>query len=261
MRRAFGIIAALWAVAGGATAAMADGMSIKDGPAPVADSRSCDGGPFAGFYIGAAVGYGGRDSTNTDTLGGTGSVSYDDDGFTGGIYSGYNIQCGRLVVGYESDWNWMDSDNRFSDGSGDCGGDPCFTLSSDMKWFSTSRLRIGLVHSGNILFYATGGLAYADIDNTLDFPPLDFRQSDSDWKFGWTAGGGVEFIRHGQWSLRAEALYIDLGDKTYSYSDTVCGIDCDARQPRQRWEDDMWVARLGLTYRLGAREEVAAPLK
>lgn len=255
MRKLLGCFAALIAVIGGTSAAMADGGSLKDGPAPVAEARTCNGGPFAGFYVGAAAGYAKQDTTNTDvSIAATGSVSYDDGGFVGSLYSGYNIQCDRLVVGYESDWNWMDSNNSFSDPS--CGG--CFTITSDIKWFSTARLRVGLVHSGNILFYATGGLAYADVDTHLTTTLPAVQASDDDLKFGWTAGGGVEFIRHGQWSLRAEALYMDFGDETYRYSAVVCGIGCTGRQ---KWEDDLWIARIGLTYRLGAREEAAVPLK
>ncbi len=251
MRAMFRIFAVLMATAASATAALADGTSIKDGPAPVADARTCDGGPFAGFYVGAAVGYGGQDTTATSGLGG--SLGDDDNGFAGSLYSGYNIQCGRLVVGYESDYNWMDTDGSFGDGCPDCG-----RFESDIKWFGSSRMRIGLVHSGNILFYATGGIAYADIDTTFAVPALDFRSTRDDWHFGWTAGGGVEFIRHGQWSLRAEALYADLGDKQYGYSDANCGIDCTGSLD---WENELWIARVGLTYRLGARAEVAAPLK
>jgi outer membrane immunogenic protein len=260
MRKLIACFAALLAVVGSTSGAMADGGSLKDDPAPVAEARSCNGGPFAGFYIGGAIGYAEQDTKNTDVSPeDSGSVSYDDAGFAGSLYSGYNVQCGRLVVGYESDWNWMDSDNSFTDFSGGCGGGPCYTVASDIKWFSTARLRIGLVHSGNIMFYATGGLAYADVEADLNVQPLSFRASDDDLKFGWTAGGGVEFIRHGQWSLRAEALYMDFGDETYSYSVETCGIDCTARQ---KWDDDLWIARVGLTYRLGAREEVfAAPLK
>lgn len=260
MRKLIACFAALVAVLGGTSVAMADGMSIKDGPAPVADARSCDGGPFAGFYIGAAVGYGNQDTTNTDvSIAATGSVGYDDGGFAGSLYSGYNIQCGRFVVGYESDYNFLDSDNSFTDDTdpGGCGG-PCYTVTSDIKYFGTSRLRIGLVHSDNIMIYATGGLAYAKVESTLDFFPLAFSQSDEDWKFGWTAGGGVEFIRHGNWALRAEALYMDFGDETYGYSTVLCGIGCTAAQ---KYEDEVWVARVGLTYRFGAREEEAAPLK
>lgn len=247
MRAMFRIFAVLMATAASATAALADGTSIKDGPAPVADARTCDGGPFAGFYVGAAVGYGGQDTTVSSGLGG--SENLDDDGFVGSLYSGYNIQCDRLVVGYESDYNWMDQDNSFSDGC-------CIELESDVKWFGSSRLRIGLVHSGNILFYATGGIAYADIDSKFTGTTLGGSASfkDNDWHFGWTAGGGVEFIRHGQWSLRAEALYMDFGDQEYSYSAPCCSGALD-------WENEIWTARVGLTYRLGARAEVAAPLK
>lgn len=258
MRKLLGCLAVVWAVVGGTSAAMADGMSIKDGPAPVADSRSCDGGPFAGFYVGAAIGYANQDTTNTAVSGGSGSVGYDDGGFAGSLYSGYNVQCGRLVVGYESDYNFMDSDNSYTDfGDPPCVG-PCYTITSDIKYFGTSRLRIGLVHNDKMMIYATGGIAYAKVESTLDFFPLGFSQSDEDWKFGWTAGGGVEFIRHGNWSMRAEALYMDFGDQNYSYEDSFCGIGCVATQ---KWEDEVWTARIGLTYRLGAREEAAVPLK
>lgn len=253
MRMGMRVIAVLAAVFGGAASAWADGMSIKDSPAPVAEGRTCDGGPFAGFYIGAGVGYADQDTQNTDVSGGTGSVSYDDGGFAASVYSGYNIQCGSLVVGYESDWNWMDSDNSFTD---PC----CYSLSSDVKWFSTSRLRIGLVHSGHMLLYATGGIAFADIDSQLTTFVPAFSRTDDDLRVGWTGGAGFEFILHGQWMLRAEALYMDFGDQDFSYNATaLCGlVGCTATQ---RWEDDIWVARVGLTYKLGAREEEAVPLK
>lgn len=259
MRNFLRCLAMVFAVAGGTSAALADGGSLKDGPAPVAAARTCASGPFAGFYVGAGVGYANHDTKNTDvSIAATGSVSYDDSGVAASLYSGYNVQCDRLVVGYESDWNWADVESSYTDFTGGCGG-PCYTVQSDVKWYSTARLRVGLVHSGNILFYATGGLAYADVDTKLTFQPLAFQASNSDWKFGWTAGGGVEFIRDGRWSLRAEALYMDFGDQTYAYSTVACGIGCTAAQ---KWDDDMWVARVGLTYRFGAREEAAVvPLK
>jgi len=246
----------VWAVVGGTSAAMADGMSIKDGPAPVADSRSCDGGPFAGFYVGAAVGYGGQDvkatNTNPVSVDFGESVDFDDTGVSVSFYSGYNIQCDRLVVGYESDYNWMDV--------GADVGDCCNFLKSDLQWYGTSRLRVGLVHGGNMLIYATGGMAYAKIDSKagVDAALLgSSRFSDEDWHFGWTAGGGIEFLRHDRWAIRAEAMYIDVGDKEYSYVDAGCLV-CTGRVD---WENEFWVARIGLTYKLGHREEAAAPLK
>lgn len=256
MRKLIGCCAALLAVVSGTSVAMADGMSIKDSPAPVADSRSCDGGPFAGFYIGAAVGYGGHDAKATNVFSGSpsygASEDFDDDGFAASIYSGYNIQCGSLVVGYESDYNWADVDSSV----GDC----CNYLNSELKWYGTSRLRFGLVRNENMMFYVTGGMAYAKIDTKAGVQELlgeSYSWSDEDWHFGWTAGGGVEFLRHDRWSIRAEALYLDVGDRTYSYSATGC-FDCNGRV---EYENEFWVARLGVAYKFGQREEAAAPLK
>lgn len=258
MRNFLRCLAMLFAVAGGTSAAMADGGSLKDGPAPVAAARTCDGGKFAGFYAGAAVGYGGHDAKGTNVYDPL-SVSYgasekfDDSGFAASFYSGYNVQCGQLVVGYESDYNWIDANAEV----GDC----CNYLNSDLKWYGTSRLRFGLVRNENMMFYVTGGIAYAKIDTKAgvdDLAGSSANWSDSDWHFGWTAGGGVEFLRDDRWSIRAEAFYVDVGDKTYSYSDTTCLGTCEGRV---NYENEFWVARVGLTYRFGAREEVAAPLK
>lgn len=254
MRSFATILASAAAVLLSAGTAMADGMSIKDGPAPVAEGRTCDGGPFAGFYIGAAVGYADQNTDYTSGFGDT--ASSDDGGFTGGIYSGYNIQCGRFVVGYESDWNFMDTNSSWVDSSTLC-GIPCLTLASDIEFYGTSRLRFGLVHSGNMMFYATGGLAYARVENSIGVPSVDFRASDTDWNWGWTAGGGVEFLRHGRWGLRAEALYVDLSEDERGYFRDGC-IECTGNMD---YDNDFWVGRIGLTYRFGPREEAVVPMK
>jgi len=81
--------------------------------------------------------------------------------------------------------------------------------------------------------------------------------STNDTQFGWTVGGGVEIMRHANWSVRAEGLYVDLGDESEHYELTGCGFGCEARVG---FEDEFWVARVGLAYHFGGREEVA-PLK
>ncbi len=120
--------------------------------------------------------------------------------------------------------------------------------------------RIGIAHSDSMLFYATGGIAYAKVEHSFATPALAFSASDEDWNWGWTVGGGVELLRSGRWGLRAEALYIDLSDDERSYvgDPGVCGAICVAAID---YDNDFVVARIGLTYKLGAREEVAAPLK
>jgi outer membrane immunogenic protein len=46
-----------------------------------------------------------------------------------------------------------------------------------------------------------------------------------------------------RWSFRADALYVDFGSEDHSIFGDTCG--CDARA---KWDDNFWVARVGLTY-------------
>jgi outer membrane immunogenic protein len=233
-----------------AGSANADG--VNGGAAPVESDR-CVSGPFSGLYIGAHLGYADHDSDFHDRIYG-GSYGDDDSAFTGGLLSGYNYQCGRFLVGYEGDINFLDSDSEISDGT--------TSLKSSVDWYGTSRIRLGLVHDDKWLFYVTGGLAYGDVEHRLSDSAFTFSKKDSGTQYGWTIGGGVEFLHYQNWTFRAEGLYIDLGDETESYDATFasgggCATTCVARV---NWEDDFWVARLGVTYRFGAREE-PVPLK
>ncbi len=245
--RVTGLIVGILSMIIGISPSWADG-SIKDGPAPAA--AGCVG-QFNGYYVGGQVGYLDHDTKFHDELG-TGYVSGDDSGVTFGIYSGYNRQCGRLLYGIESDFNYADSDASLFD---DC----CDQLnSSNMKWFSTVRARLGIVHEDTTLFYVTGGLAYANFDYTFAVGDFDFHQKDDDTKFGWTIGGGVEFLRHEKWSVKAEALYVDLGKEEVNYT---LGGGCIVCAARIGYEDDFWTARIGFAYHFGRREEEAVPLK
>jgi outer membrane immunogenic protein len=107
-----------------------------------------------------------------------------------------------------------------------------------------------------MMFFVTGGLAYADIENTfaLDLP---YSSSSTDWTWGWTAGGGIDFLRDDRWGLRAEALYIDLSENANGYV-YDCGGSCVGRIG---YDNEFWVGRIGLTYKFGPREEAAVPMK
>jgi outer membrane immunogenic protein len=233
-----------------AGSAQADG--VAGGAAPVESDR-CAAGPFSGFYIGAALGYANHDSDVHDKLNG-GSFGDDDSAFTGGLLSGYNYQCGRFLIGYEGDINFFSSESESDVDT--------ITLKSSIDWYGTQRLRLGLVSDDTWLFYVTGGLAYGDVEHRFSDSAFAFSKKDSDTQFGWTIGGGVEFLHYQNWTFRAEGLYIDLGDETETYEVSTtgpygCTTNCTAKA---EWEDDFWVARLGVTYKFGAREE-PVPLK
>lgn len=228
------------------TLALPGGAKADDGYG----TSSCGNGAFNGLYIGANLGWGWADA---DQLTRGFKASGNDNGFTAGVQSGYNRQCGRLVFGIESDFNYVDIDTD----SDYPPPDPAY-LTSSIDWLGTLRGRLGFVHDEKIMIYATAGLAYANIEHSRSDPSFSFSASDDDWETGWTVGGGIEWLRHANWSLRTEALYVDLGSTSHHYVVTTgCGSVCTSDTD---WDDSFWVARLGLNYRFGP-EPQAAPLK
>jgi outer membrane immunogenic protein len=64
------------------------------------------------------------------------------------------------------------------------------------------------------LFYATGGLAFGDVQHSYSIVAESGDSafaSGSKVQTGWTIGGGSEY-NFGKWSLRGEYLFYDLGD-------------------------------------------------
>ncbi len=261
------------------TAAWADGM-VQPAAAP------CCEAPFAGAYIGAAVGYARQEVEVTFLSQIANGLKFrdNDDSFTFGGYVGYNWQrcCSPFVFGIETDFNWQDASptafDREPPGSG--GSAETTSLESTINWFGTLRGRAGYVVHDRLLIYATGGLAYANVDHKFsddcvgcgnpgdpvlpsDFGP--YSQSNDKTKVGWTIGGGAELLHDTRWVLRAEALYVDLGSETHSYtvqasptSPSFAGLSTTTAA---RWDDQFWVARIGVAYKFDSPDCCAAPLK
>jgi outer membrane immunogenic protein len=78
---------------------------------------------------------------------------------------------------------------------------------------ATARGRLGIA-ADRWLPYVTGGLAVGDIKATV--PGLNGIDKTN---AGWTAGGGLEFALSGNWTAKAEYLYVDLGH-------AGCSVDC-----------------------------------
>lgn len=212
----------------------------------------CQGGRFAGPYIGATVGLGQLRAEQSAV--GEPDTSGRDTSFVGGLHVGYNLQCGSWVSGIETDINYggLSADSSWPD--------PIF-LRSDVDWFGTVRGRLGLVVHPGALLYVTGGLAYADVSHRLadPAPPLaapPFSQTDSSVKVGWTVGGGIELLHAERWTLRGEVLYVDVGDESRTYTLTAGCVACTGTAD---WKDSFWVARVGLSLKLGHEEP--RPLK
>jgi outer membrane immunogenic protein len=179
---------------------------------------------WSGFYLGVNGGGGWGHSywdTSSDRIGLSG-------GLVGGT-AGYNWQIGSAVLGLEGDIDWANL--KGTNSSTLC---PAGCSTSD-TWLSTVRGRAGYAF-GSVLPYVTGGLALGDIRAaTPGFPGA------SNTSAGWTAGGGIEFGLTGNWSAKAEYLYVDLGRFN-------CGVSCNGL-PTDNVSMHDNVVRAGVNYR------------
>lgn len=184
------VLAAAFALISGAVVA-ADNLNY----AAPARSR---GTSWQGPYVGANLGY---------QFGGVSNSRTDPSGVAGGVQAGYNVQYGQFVFGGETDIQVSDADDTFA----------AWKFSN--PWFGTLRGRAGFAMS-NVLFYGTLGLAYGTLklENTIT------GVSESRTNVGWAGGVGLEVALAGNWTARAEYLYVDLTDSSYVLTGTNHGI-------------------------------------
>ena len=230
---------ALTAVAG--PEPLPSGKEMKQvAPAP----PECDY-TWTGFYFGGNAGYGwGSADTHFDPLPDAvtfvdlapQSLSPDPEGFIGGGQVGFNWQWNKwLVLGVEADFQGSDiegHDTRF--GFPDITGSPNFAAPDSfifaherMQWFGTARGRIGFAPLCRLLLYATGGLAYGNVDysaNTNFDNGFTYPVRFSETNVGWTVGGGLEYAISHHWSVKAEYLYYDLGDQGRTQNQLIDGV-------------------------------------
>jgi outer membrane immunogenic protein len=189
---------------------------------------------WTGFYLGGNVGYswGNADNSTTldrfltglplpGTLVGTNTGSNNANGVIGGAQAGYNWQMSNWLVGLETDI--QGSDERGSStitclGCADVGTNITTNLTQRLNWFGTFRGRAGVLATPDVLLYATGGLAYGEVnvggsvtgDGAIGTTTVVLPGTSST-RTGWTAGAGVEGHIGGNWTAKLEYLYVDLG--------------------------------------------------
>ncbi len=191
-----------------------------------------------GLYVGLQGGYAWED-VNVDLTHSSGAIHYNDHfaqpfqslnadgGWTAGVNVGGNIQRGRWVFGLEADANWTDLDasGRFTTKA------PNFTtwdIDTSLEVYGTVRGRLGLLLRPDWMLYGTGGLAWGQVDATQATnwfapapPDVGGRTSGDTIHLGWAAGAGSEWKFAPRWSLKAEWLYVDLGEENYALSGTT----------------------------------------
>lgn len=203
------------------------GKEIKQTAAP-APPPECN---WTGFYLGI---HGGgqfghsedRDLDAFDTAAPGLAWGYNESGAVAGGQLGYNWQWLWLVLGPEFDAGYMNLDgggvSRFdrvnfnSDSRG----------STDSDFYTTLRGRAG-VALGKWLVYGTGGGIGVNLENRVKAANaasgtfLDADKTDFDW--GWTAGGGIEYMFNCHWTAKVEYLHFQLDSQDFSGVNTLTG--------------------------------------
>jgi outer membrane immunogenic protein len=197
MKRAFFALVSLAALMG--TAAAAD--LPRPAPQPYYKAPAfVQAYNWTGFYIGVNGG-GGFGRSTWDRTG-----SFNTSGGLVGGTLGYNYQMGQAVLGVEGDIDWANINGTTTAAC------PLGCKTSD-HWLSTVRGRLGYA-ADRFMPFVSGGAAFGDIRATT--PGFSGATNTN---AGWTIGAGLEFAFAGNWTAKAEYLYVDLGKFN-------CGISC-----------------------------------
>lgn len=267
-------LAAAALVGFGTAAYAADLPSSHVAPQPYVQPIAAATINWTGFYLGGTVGglWTHNDGGNLHALSNnaalnsysTGANSNDSKAnVTFGANVGYNYQFGsNVVAGVELDYNWANADrhSNFVYTQPVWNGMADYTAEgysrSKLNSYGSLRARIGYLVSPSFLIYATGGVAMGEVKSTgavseyltvfgqdLDLGARYGSRSKTLW--GWTVGGGAEYALNRNWSVKAEYLYTDLGNKTYNFDiSNQADYQFSSAQKNQ-----FSVARVGVNYR------------
>ena len=180
---------------------------------------------WTGLYIGGQAGYAfGEDHAVNPLNGPSGRLSHPT-GFIGGGHVGYNfaglpgfgLGTSGLVFGIEGDVDGTTYHDTY-------GLNAVTTMRNDIQGSARGRIGFGF---DRVLFYATGGAAFASFQNDFHNPTF---ATFAHTRVGYTVGGGVEYAFTAHWSARAEYRYSDFG----SYTEVPNGLFVTRRETMQR---------------------------
>jgi len=226
---------------------------------------------WSGFYIGGNIGYSWGRSSDTSSLTNTaGTVLFASadksnlNGVVGGGQIGYNWQMQSWLFGLEAD---IQGTGEKGSRAFTCAATVCTppvggflalvipgpavpaALTQKIDWFGTFRGRIGVLATPKVLLYATGGLAYGEVDSSESIGIVPSAFSSSSTNVGWTLGAGIEGVIAGNWTAKLEYLYVDLGKVSGSFLTTIpaLGGGFVSSNYSSRVTDN--VLRVGLNYK------------
>jgi outer membrane immunogenic protein len=112
------------------------------------------------------------------------------------------------------------------------------------------------------------GPGYPGLPGTTVYPTISGSGQYSSTRVGWAAGGGMEWMAMPNWSVKAEALYYDLGGASFISSPAVAldpvgywgaaGAVLASNALRTRVAYDGVIARVGLNYHFNWSDSISS---
>lgn len=228
-------------------AASADAAGQMEAPPPESPPQTS----WAGFYVGINGGYG--SSARPPAMQAdwppiaTGRLAASSlGGGVGGVQAAYNWQ-GLLdkgvVLGIQGDLTYEKLEGTLTTAG-------ALEARTSLNSFGTLKGRTGYAWD-RVLLYATAGLAFGDIENTL-FYKDGFGQAFSvdaeTTRIGYSAGGGIGLSLTPTWSLKVEYEFLHLGGLSTSES---VGDGPGSTVRITDFGHDYQIIRAGLDYHVG----------
>lgn len=223
----------------GIGAASAADLPVKALP-PAAPAFS-----WTGFYVGANIG-GVRAENKSQEVG---ELTWFDPapapvygasatGAIGGVQAGYNWQFQQFVFGVEGD---ISAASANANTTRLTGFGLTMVQTASLTGLATLRGRAG-VALDHTLLYLTAGVATGNVHDRVVDPNNAIIWDTGGWRTGWTAGGGVEYAVARNWTVKAEALYVDFGNSDAVMNDTNTAY-------RFRFKDTATIGRVGFNFK------------
>ncbi|WP_224000031.1 outer membrane beta-barrel protein [Aureimonas sp. SA4125] len=205
--------------------ALAADVIYDEPPAPAPMVEAAPQYNWSGLYVGGQAGVAfNRDSGafSSDTTGFSGGNDDSNSGFIGGGHIGYDYQMGNFVIGAVADLNYIDAEANTSYTLPTATGTQTFGADQEINYVGTVRAKAGYAMD-RFMVYATGGLAYADIENSYNGGgtytdglgnAYDVSARTDNDDIGYAVGGGFDVLATQNVSFGLEYLYTDLGESS-----------------------------------------------
>lgn len=267
----------------------------EDFPGPAPASASFD---WSRFYVGGSIGRAGaasggpRDIAYTyrdhndpyfnrdETIGNDWFIpqgASSSGPLVGGVQFGYTQQFGKMVIGAEADFNFLNAKKKYSGAAAEDlqpypedRPDYNYHVREELaaedtvEWLGTIRGRVGYTPTERLLAYVTGGAAYAKVKGSGSYNYHEYgfwwggpgdhdfdrsggmAQSSNKIQWGWTAGAGLEYALTDAISIRGEYLFTDLGSSTHGVS-----MASEASDETIAWKSKtrLNIVKFGVNYR------------